>query len=88
MLQIEELIWDDFNTKHILKHEVSILEINEACQNIKASFSSRESRIILIGKTKTDRILTMVLAELEDNKYYLITARDSSRKERRLKNEK
>lgn len=88
MLQIEELVWDSFNTKHILKHEVSISEVYEACQNIDKSFSGRDNRIILIGKTRKDRKLTIILAQLEDNKYYLVTARDSSRKERRLKNEK
>jgi len=86
-MELNELIWDDFNSKHILKHKVTKIEVNEACQNNKLILLAKNNRILLIGKTKTNRILSVVLGKVSTGKYYVVTARDSSRKERKIINE-
>lgn len=86
-MELNELVWDDFNSKHILKHKVSKDEVAEACQNYKLTLLAKNNRILLIGKTKNNRVLSIVLDKVISGKYYVVTARNSSGKERRLINE-
>ena len=41
-------------------------------------------RFIIVGLTLSDRMLAVVLAPRYDEKYYVVTARAASRRERRL----
>jgi len=38
---------------------------------------------LIFGRTKEDRLLTICLAKEANGKYYVVTARDMSKKERR-----
>ena len=88
LYNIEELIWDEWNIEHIKKHEVCVNEIEEVCNKPINSFKSYQNRLIVLGKTNNGRLLTLVLMKKNKGVYYLITARDMSRKERKLINEK
>lgn len=88
LYNIEEFTWDDQNIEHIKKHGVSKIEIEEVCMKPICSFGSYQNRIIILGKTKNNRLLTLALAPKDKGVYYLVTARDTSRKERGLINEK
>lgn len=88
LYNIEELVWDEYNLEHIKKHNVSKCEVEEACAKIIDSFISYERRLLFIGETKDKRLLSLVLVEKSKGVYYLVTARDTSRKERRLINDK
>lgn len=82
------LIWDDWNRAHIAKHSVTEAEVIEALSDQKAvSQKSYQGRIIVIGKITTGKTLSVVLHQL-DNGFYVVTARISSRKERRIYDEK
>jgi uncharacterized DUF497 family protein len=84
MYKVKQLIWNNWNIKHIKKHKVSVIEIKEACQSGGRTLETYKKRIIVFGKTKKGRSLTIVLSPIEKNKYYVVSARDISRKERRL----
>lgn len=84
MSKIKKLIWDEWNVNHIKKHKVSVDEVEEVCQKIKKSFKSYRGRLIILGKTKKSRLLTVALAPEGQGKYYVVTARDMSHKERRI----
>lgn len=84
MARIKQLIWDDWNIEHIKKHKVSIEEVEEACHSGKKPLKTYKGRLVILGKTKKGRLLTVVLAPIEEGKYYIVTARDISKKERRL----
>lgn len=88
MIVINELIWDEFNLNHIQKHDVTQLEIIEASQKIKLILESKFKRLAVIGKTKNNRLITFILDKKDKDSYYLVTARDTSRVERRIINEK
>lgn len=88
MIVINELIWDEFNLNHIQKHDVTQLEIIEASQKIKLILESKFKRLAVIGKTKNNRLITFILDKKDKDNYYLVTARDTSRAERRTLNEK
>lgn len=88
MIVINELVWDEYNLNHIQKHNVSQLEIVEASQQIDSVLQGKKNRLVVVGKTNKKRVITFILDKKEENKYYLVTARDVSRVERRMINEK
>jgi uncharacterized DUF497 family protein len=67
---------------------VCVNEIEEVCSQPINSYKSYQNRLIVLGRTKNGRLLTLVLMKKNKGIYYLITARDMSRKERKLINEK
>lgn len=88
-MELDELVWDDFNSEHISKHNVTRIEVEEACRNQLFVLASYKGRKMLFGKTSAGRRLTIILSpEVGKGKYYVVTTRDSSKKERRLTDEK
>ena len=80
--------WDGGNIlKNLLKHKVGYLECEEVfgdpCKVIfrDVLHSDKETRYILVGKTRQDRSLYLVFT-LRGKKIRVISARDLSRKER------
>lgn len=88
LYNIEELVWDEYNLEHIKKHKVTKSEVEEACFKPMCSFRSYQQRLIFVGKTREGRLLSLVLVEKSKGVYYLVTARDTSRKEKGLINDK
>lgn len=86
-IKIEQLIWDEWNLGHIKKHDLSTEEIAEASRFIVYHKSSYQKRYLVICKGK-ERLITLVIKRKSQGKYYLITARDTSKKERRRIDEK
>lgn len=85
MTLIKALVWDDFNVEHIKKHGVSWKEVEEACFNNPVLLEANYGRLRAVGKTKDDKTLSVVLApKFPKGKYYPVTARPASRKERAL----
>jgi uncharacterized DUF497 family protein len=82
------LKWDEHNVYHIDKHEVTKLEVEEACLSQIYVDVTYANRLMLVGKTSLGRMLSVVLARVGKNKYYVVTARDSSRGERKKVNDK
>ena len=85
--ELETLVWDGFNSEHIKKHGLTKAEVEKACVNHVSVYESRVGRLILIGNTG-NRFLSVVLANKGNKRYYPVTARVASRKERKLLNEK
>ncbi len=77
------MLWDDWNVDHIKKHQVKPEEVNQVLKSKTKTLKSYQKRLLILGKTKNKRLLTVVLAPEKDNKYYLVTARDMSKKERK-----
>jgi uncharacterized DUF497 family protein len=84
MIVINDLIWDKWNINHIKKHKVKSNEVEEACEDLLEVFKGYDSRLIILGRTKKKRILAIIMAQIDKNSYYVVTARDASRKERKL----
>jgi uncharacterized DUF497 family protein len=82
-IRIGQLIWDEFNSEHIKKHNVTKEEANEVIRKVNAHREGYSGRIILIGRAGK-RILAILLAPKGEGKYYPVTVRDADKKERRL----
>jgi len=59
---IKGLIWDEWNKEHIVKHTVTVAEVEEACHATLEVTNSYRKRILVIGKTKSGRILAVALS--------------------------
>ena len=86
-IEIATLQWDDFNVEHIARHGVSMSEVQEACVNYVYIHKTYGDRYLLVGQTVNKRLLSVVLSKLSKTKYYVVTARDSSRGERKKAND-
>ena len=84
---IKKLIWDDWNREHIRKHKVSKEEIEIAGSNLIYHKRTYRERYLVIGRSR-ERLITIVLNRIDSSTYYLITARDASKKERKIAYEK
>lgn len=80
---VKNLIWDDWNVKHIKKHKVKSEEVVQAVKSKTKTLKSYRQRMLILGRTEKKRLLTVVLAKEKRNAYYVVTARDMSRKERK-----
>lgn len=83
MIRIKSLVWDEWNIEHIKKHRVSEKEVEEVCQGVYRQQPTYGGRYLIFGKTAEGRLLTLVLAREQRGKYYVVTARNMSSKERR-----
>lgn len=86
-IELTQLIWDSWNLEHIKKHNVTVGETEEAVVSISVHRMGHSGKIILIGRSGK-RLLAMIMAHKEENKYYIVTVRDADKKERRLAYEK
>lgn len=84
---IKKLVWDDWNRKHIEKHGVSQEEIEIAGNKSIYHKRTYKERYLVIGRSGR-RLITIVLKRIDSDTYYLITARDASKKERKIAYEK
>ena len=83
-----KLIWDEWNREHIKKHGVSEEEVNQAFKAKRVAIESYKGRLIIVGKTVKNRLLTIVLSFEKQKNGYIVSARDSSKKERKTYNDK
>lgn len=84
-LVIEILIVDDHRVAHIARHQVTVAEVHEVIAGDYAYIRGREGRWLVIGKTRQDRFLTVVVGERsEPGVFGLVTARPARRAERRF----
>lgn len=81
MVTIKGLIWDDWNKEHIVRHKVSVGEVEEICLGENQIIDGYRKRILVVGKTKSGRGLAVVLSPEDKNLqpygngiYYPITA--------------
>lgn len=79
---VKEIVWDDWNREHIKRHNLSVKEIVKASQIIIYHKRTYKGRYLVICR-ESKRLITIVLKRESKGKYYLITARDASKKERR-----
>ena len=91
---IKGFIWDKGNIdKNLIKHDVSNSECEEAFfDDHKLIFndiihSKKEKRYIILARTKNERLLFMVYI-IRNQMVRIISARDVSKRERRLYEER
>lgn len=84
---IKKLIWDEYNTEHIKKHNVTVSEVEDLVKSAFIHEKAKQGRYLMIGRVGS-RILTVVITRKGVGIYRPVTARDSAKKERRKLYEK
>lgn len=79
---VKKLLWDSSNIEHIEKHKVSKEEAEQAGTQVIAVKVARRGCYLLIGRSGT-RIISVVVVRRDTGIYYVVTARDADKKERR-----
>ncbi len=83
MLRIDELVWDEDVEEHIRRHHVTFDEVEEAVYNRRLVRKSRQYLMVL-GQTYGGRYLTVILDDVAQGRWYVVTARPMTDSERRL----
>lgn len=83
-MKLPALVWDAWNKKHIKKHNVSQEEVQEAYEAEFGRSQSYLNRQAVYGKTKKDRLITIIVSFEKQERPYVVSARDISSKERRI----
>lgn len=82
-LVVKKLIIETGREEHIAKHDIKIDEVLEIISGDYVYIQGKFGRWLLIGKTKIDRFLTVVVGERKGtNTYGLVTARPSRKEEK------
>jgi len=84
MIRVRRLIWDNWNVNHIARHQVTPDEVEQVCHGTHVIRQSYKSRLLMIGPTRSGRMLGVVLDPEGDDVYYVVTARPADRRERRI----
>lgn len=85
---IKELVWDETrNLRHIRKHNITKDEVEEAGRNLIYHQQGRKGLYLAVGRSKL-RLIFIVLNRESAGRYYLITARDAGKNERKVVYEK
>lgn len=74
--------WDFRNVFHILKHEVTPNEVEEACYNDPIVLKSRQWQYLVYGRTAAGRYLFVVINPQSQGRVRVVTAREMTQKEK------
>lgn len=83
MVWFSELIWDDWNEEHVVRHGVRIAEATEAVRNAPSLTRARDDTYRVIGQTDAGRYLFIIVVPRPLESFYVVTAREATRDERR-----
>lgn len=81
-IKIGRLVWDEYNIEHIKKHNITVVEAEEAVKNFITHKKGKKGRYIAIGRSGT-RLISLILKRKASRVYYPVSVRNSSKKERR-----
>ena len=81
-ITVKKIVWDEFNIEHIKKHGVRQEEVVVCIRNTAYHRHAHSGRYLLVGRSGK-RIITVILRRKKLTTYYLVTARDANKKERR-----
>ena len=90
MLFIKRLIWNEWNTAHIARHKITPDEVEEICHGDDVLVQKGHTgRLLIIGLAKVNKMITVIIdPEPEEGVYYVVTARSSSKRERKIYKDK
>lgn len=83
-MKIDGLVFNARNIEHIARHNVLPEEIKEVIAGKILPLKAKLGRVMIIGKTKKDRDLAIILEKVKGSIYFPVTARDADRKERKM----
>lgn len=81
-MKIKNLIWDEWNTEHVLRHGVTQNEVEEVCFSRHFAIKSGRNKMAVWGQTIGGRYLLVILGVRDYGSFYPVSARDMDEKEK------
>lgn len=81
-MKIRNLIWDEWNIEHVLRHGVSQDEVEQVCFAKHFAIKSGKDKMAVWGQTESGRYLLVILGVREYDDYCPVSARDMDKKEK------
>ena len=75
--------WDDHNTLHVERHQLTLEEVEEVFAGDHQVRRTRQERYVALGETFDGRLVFVVFRRLPGGLIRVITARDMDDRERR-----
>lgn len=82
-MKIKNLIWDEWNIEHVLRHGVTQDEVEEVCYSRHFAIKSGRNKMAVWGQTIGGRYLLVILGVRDYGDFYPVSARDMDQKEKR-----
>lgn len=82
-MRIDGLQWDDEKIEHIIKHGISIPEVEDICFGPHLVYQAKYGRYILYGQTGHGRYTMVVLKRLYGNHFEPRTSREMTEREKK-----
>jgi uncharacterized protein len=79
-----DIHWTDDSERHIARHEVTPEEVEQSTNRPFYTMPGRDGTTLLFGQTYAGRYLLVVLAQADDGRRYVITARSMTVSERHV----
>lgn len=81
--EVEQLVWDEWNTEHIGKHGVSRNDVEGVIASEAVARATYKECFLVLGQTASGRVLAVVIGPVPDTPgaYYIFSARPASRQE-------
>lgn len=83
-IRVDELMFNEKNIEHIARHNVLPDEVKQIIEGKTLFLKAKFDRIMTIGVTKKARSLAVILEKVKGHAYFVVTARDADRKERKM----
>ena len=83
-MKISEFVWDEKNTAHIWRHEVTPEEVESVTFDDDPHFRKHEKVRYVYGQAYNGKYLFVVLVLRSSEKAYVVTSREMDLAERRL----
>jgi len=83
-IEVEDLVWDDVNVRHTARHSVTPSDIDLVISDPNARERDTHTGRIMVTGRAGSRIISVVLAKEKTDKFYVVTARDADKQERRI----
>jgi uncharacterized protein len=80
---ITTLVWNEANTAHIARHNVTKEEVEQVCYGRFVARETYNNRYLIVGLTQARRMIAVVLSFRTTETYFVVTARSASKPERR-----
>lgn len=86
-MRVDDLIFNEKNIEHIARHNVLPDEVKQIIEGKTLFLKAKFDRVMAIGQTEKGRFLAVILEKAKNNTYFVVTARDADRKERKMHKE-
>ncbi|MGH2515603.1 MAG: hypothetical protein ACRDHP_08100 [Ktedonobacterales bacterium] len=80
MIEVKRLVWDEWNIRYIVRHDVTPEEVEEVCHGAFVASETYSNRLRIVGPTNAQRMLAVIVGKYAETEgaYYVVTAHSAN----------